>query len=219
MTRAVNKIAASMKTAKFKLNIQNGVPKGGIAGIVVTVPAICSCFFLFCYFFGCSMVRFESSVLYAHSLSTRRISNSLQMVFGFWTRSDAMSILLWEEPGHCLDGVMQLKWVIIPQPPPITTCLPRSSHHPIWLSSTQRWLRGCDSWALVASIAIAVVVAGHFLCTFDIYLMHHYATISGNKGTEHFRVEDTVRLRKISALAFVISVSFSFWNMIRKTLN
>jgi len=104
-------------------------------------------------------------------------------------------------------------------PPPITTCLPRSSHHPIWLSSTQRWLRGCDSWALVASIAIAVVVAGHFLCTFDIYLMHHYATVSGNKGTEHFRVEDTVRLRKISALAFVISVSFSFWNMIRKTLN
>jgi len=98
-------------------------------------------------------------------------------------------------------------------------CLPRSSHHPIWLSSTQRWLRGCDSWALVASIAIAVVVAGHFLCTFDIYLMHHYATVSGNKGTEHFRVEDTVRLRKISALAFVISVSFSFWNMIRKTLN
>jgi len=49
-------------------------------------------------FFGCSMVRFESSVLYANSLSTRRISNSLQMVFGLGM--DAMSILLWEEPFH-----------------------------------------------------------------------------------------------------------------------
>lgn len=193
-------------------------PKAALLELLLQCQPFAAVFFFLFFFFGCSMVRFESSVLYAHSLSTRRISNSLQMVFGFWTRSDAMSILLWEEPGHCLDGVMQLKWVIIPQPP-ITTCLPRRSHHPIWLSSTQRWLRGCDSWALVASIAIAVVVAGHFLCTFDIYLMHHYATVSGNKGTEHFRVEDTVRLRKISALAFVISVSFSFWNMIRKTLN
>jgi len=65
-------------------------------------------------FFGCSMVRFESSVLYANGLSTRRISNSLQMVFGLGM--DAMSILLWEEPFHCLDWVMQLKWVIIPPP-------------------------------------------------------------------------------------------------------
>lgn len=84
-------------------------PKAALLELLLQCQPFAAVFFLFCYFFGCSMVRFESSVLYAHSLSTRRISNSLQMVFGFWTRSDAMSILLWEEPGHCLDGVMQLK--------------------------------------------------------------------------------------------------------------
>ncbi|KAI8045853.1 hypothetical protein M5D96_002042 [Drosophila gunungcola] len=67
--------------------------------------------------FGRPRARFELSVLYAHSLSTRRISNSLQMATDL--AGDAMSILLWEEPFHCLDCVMQL--------------------------NTQRCLRGCDS--------------------------------------------------------------------------
>lgn len=219
MTRAVNKIAASMKTAKFKLNIQNGVPKGGIAGIVVTVPAICSCFFFVLLFFWLLhgqiwIERFVCAQL-VHEAYKQFASNGFRFLdaLGCYEHSALGRARPLSRRGYAI------KVSDHPATPPITTCLPRSSHHPIWLSSTQRWLRGCDSWALVASIAIAVVVAGHFLCTFDIYLMHHYATVSGNKGTEHFRVEDTVRLRKISALAFVISVSFSFWNMIRKTLN